>query len=280
VQILVDVHSDTYTIDPAKANEAVEAYENGNFGVRVKAIIPVHIYGHPADMPAIMEIAERYGLRVIEDCAQAHGASIGGKKVGTWGDMAAFSFYPTKNLGALGDGGAVATNNPALAEEARLVREYGWRDRYISSIAGMNSRLDELHAAPLRVKLRYLDADNNRRQQIAAMYDERLAELGVRLPMVLPGSTHVYHQYVIRTPRRDELRSHLRELGIGTLVHYPMPVHMQPAYRDRVPTPGGMEETEQLIGEILSLPIYPELTDEQVGKVAEGIAEWMAHVEL
>lgn len=276
--VLVDVDPETCTIDPAKIRAAIDAFRNGS--VRIRAIIPVHLYGHPADMPAIMEIARAEGILVIEDCAQSHGASIGGRTTGTWGDIAAFSFYPTKNLGALGDGGGIATSDPALASAARLVREYGWKDRYISAIPGMNSRLDELHAAPLRVKLRHLDADNDRRRRIAAAYDAALAGTGLGLPVVRPDCTHVYHQYVIRTPRRDELRAHLRELGIGTLVHYPAPVHLQPAYLDRVAAPGGMVVTERLVGEILSLPIYPELRAEQVERVIEGITAWAAQAEV
>lgn len=276
--VLVDVDPETCTIDPAKIREAIETYRNSQ--IRIRAIIPVHLYGHPADMPAIMEIARTEGLRVIEDCAQSHGAEIGGRKTGTWGDIAAFSFYPTKNLGALGDGGGIATTDPELASAARLVREYGWKERYISSIPGMNSRLDELHAAPLRVKLRHLDADNSRRRRIAAAYDAALAGTGLGLPAVRPDCTHVYHQYVIRTPRRDELRAHLRQLGIGTLVHYPAPVHLQPAYLDRVPVPGGMAVTERLAGEILSLPIYPELRADQVERVIEGITAWAAQAEV
>lgn len=276
--VLVDVDPVTYTIDPEHVREAIRTQQGG--GLPVKAIIPVHIYGHPADMPTIMDLAREHGLRVIEDCAQAHGAAIDGRKAGAWGDMAAFSFYPTKNLGALGDGGAVATNDPELAARARLVREYGWRERYISSIPGMNSRLDELQAAVLRVKLRHLDADNERRRAIAAAYNSLLAGTAFVLPGVRPGCTHVYHQYVIRAARRDELRAYLRERGVGTLIHYPAPVHMQPAYDGRVPVPGGMGVTERLAGDILSLPIFPELAGEQVERVAAELAAWTAHVEL
>ncbi len=275
--VLVDIDPVTYTIDPQRIREVIAFCRNT--GVPVKAIVPVHIYGHPADMPAIMEIARAEGLRVVEDCAQAHGAEIDGCKVGTWGDMAAFSFYPTKNLGALGDGGAIATNDPELAAAARLVREYGWKERYVSSIAGMNSRLDELHAAPLRVKLRHLDADNDRRRAIAAAYNHALAGLGIGLPSARPNCAHVYHQYVIRTPLRDALRLHLRESGIGTLIHYPTPVHLQSAYLGRVPTPGGLPVTEQRAGEILSLPMYPELRQEQVQRIVEEISIWAAQTE-
>lgn len=276
--VLVDVLPDTYSLDTDRARAAIASQREN--GVTVKAIVPVHIYGHPADMPAIMELAREHSLHVIEDCAQAHGAVVDGKKAGTWGDIAAFSFYPTKNLGALGDGGAVATNNPELAARARLIREYGWQERYISYIPGMNSRLDELQAAVLRVKLRHLDADNARRRAIAATYDRMLEDMGLVLPAVRSNCVHVYHQYVIRAQRRDDLRAHLRERGIGTLIHYPAPVHQQPAYSGRVPAPGGLPVTESLAGEILSLPIFPELRDEQVEQVVEGIAAWAAQVEM
>lgn len=278
VPVLVDVDPITYTIDPQKIEDAVRRH--ADTGVRVKGIIPVHIYGHPADMPAIMELARRHDLRVIEDCAQAHGASIAGRMAGTWGDIAAFSFYPTKNLGALGDGGAVATNDPRLAEEARLIREYGWRERYVSSIGGMNSRLDELQAAVLRVKLRYLEEENERRRSIAARYNALLSGAGLTLPGISDDVIHAYHQYVVRSSMRDDLRSYLRDAGVGTLIHYPVPVHLQPAYHDRIPVIGEMPVTERLAGEIVSLPIYPELSDEAVDLVATRIAEWKAPVRM
>jgi dTDP-4-amino-4,6-dideoxygalactose transaminase len=223
-------------------------------------------------MAAILAIARRYDLWVIEDCAQSHGAEIGGQRTGTFGDIAAFSFYPTKNLGALGDGGAVATNDAVLAEQTRLLREYGWRERYVSAIPGLNSRLDTLQAAILRVKLRYLDAENARRRELAQRYTELLAGADVRLPAARPDITHVYHQYVIRSTRRDALQAHLRGLGIGTLIHYPVPVHAQPAYAGRLSTGAGLPETDAAAGEILSLPIFPELGEAEVGRVAEGIA--------
>jgi len=190
--------------------------------------------------------------------------------------MGAFSFYPTKSLGALGDGGMVVTNDEALAERARLIRQYGWRERYVSAIAGMNSRLDELQAAILRVKLARLDADNERRRAIAQQYGAMLAGLeGLKLPSVRDGAVHVYHQYVIRTPRRDTLQAHLRERRIGTQVHYPLPVHLQPAYRHlRVLGGGGLGCTEQVCREVLSLPMYPQLSDQDVQRVCEAIREW------
>jgi len=272
VPVLVDVDPISYTLDPAMIEPAIAmAAERG---IVVKAVVPVHIYGHPAEMPAIVEIARRHDLRVVEDCAQAHGAELSGRRSGTWGDIAAFSFYPTKNLGALGDGGAVATGDPELADRVRLLREYGWSERYVSSIAGMNSRLDELQAAPLRVKLRYLDRENERRRAIAAIYDAELHDAGVILPAHGDDILHAFHQYVIRSPRRDELRLAMREQGIGTLIHYPVPVHQQPAYAGRALTCGDLLHTERLAGEIVSLPIYPELRDEQAREVATRIVEW------
>jgi dTDP-4-amino-4,6-dideoxygalactose transaminase len=239
--------------------------------LRLKAIVPVHLYGHPADMPAMMGIAQRHGLRVIEDCAQAHGATIDGKIAGTWGDAAAFSFYPTKNLGALGDGGAVAINDPVLAERVSLLREYGWKNR-ISQHAGMNSRLDEIQAAILRVKLKHLFAENARRRALAQLYDNLLSGGKFQLPKSKPGIEHVFHQYVICTPQRDSLKNFLEKRGIGTAIHYPVPVHLQPAYQSRLSMPkGGLPHTENAAREILSLPMYPQLADEDVRQVAEAM---------
>jgi dTDP-4-amino-4,6-dideoxygalactose transaminase len=273
--VLVDIDPASFTMDPNRLEDAVIKLATGA-GAPVAnfrgAIIPVHLYGHPADMAAILEIARRHDLAVIEDCAQAHGAAIGGRKTGTFGDIAAFSFYPTKNLAALGDGGAVATDDARLAERVRLLREYGWRDRYVSAIPGLNSRLDALQAAILRVKLRYLDAENARRRALAQRYTELLAGPDVRPPTARPDVTHVYHQYVIRAARRDALQAHLRQQGIGTLIHYPVPVHMQPAYAGRLTIRAGLPETEAAVQEILSLPIFPELDEAEVGQIAEAIA--------
>jgi dTDP-4-amino-4,6-dideoxygalactose transaminase len=240
--VFVDIDPNTYTIDPAR----IEVTK------KTKAIVPVHLYGHPADMDAIMAIASKHELLVVEDCAQAHGARDRGRRVGSIGDIAAFSFYPTKNLGAIGDGGAIVTNSKELAERARLLREYGWAERYVSSIEGWNSRLDEIQAAILRVKLRTLDADNQRRREIAARYERALEG-----PRTRKDAEPVYHLYVIASERRDALQQHLRERGIGALVHYPVPVHRQPAYLSHVSLP----VTENAAKTVLSLPMYPELTD-------------------
>ena len=232
----------------------------------------VHIYGHPADMGTLSEIAERHGIALIEDCAQAHGAMVGEKTVGSIGDCGAFSFYPTKNLGALGDAGAVVTSQAAVAEQLRLLRQYGWRERYISIEAGYNSRLDELQAAILDCKLAWLDSDNNRRRKIARRYTEGLAGLPLETPVESPDCRHVYHQYVIRLKDRDNLRRHLETQGIGTAILYPMPVHKQPGYSGRVEIgEGGMAVTERLAQEILCLPIYPELSDSAVSSVIDAI---------
>jgi dTDP-4-amino-4,6-dideoxygalactose transaminase len=278
IPVLIDIDPQTCTLRPDHLEEAIISLleKRRSKSLRPAAIVPVHLYGQPADMPGIMEIADRYGLRVIEDCAQAHGAKIGDTKVGAWGDLAAFSFYPTKNLGALGDGGAVATNNPELADQVSLLRQYGWRQRYISEISGMNSRLDELQAAVLRIKLRYLDADNGLRRRIAEIYDEMLSGTGLVLPSSISNNFHVFHQYVIATTDRDHLQSHLRFEGIGTAIHYPVPVHMQPAYQNRlVAAKKGLNATEKICREILSLPMYPHLTETNARRVCDSVLAWL-----
>ncbi len=274
VPVLIDIDPVSYTMAPDYLEETIVAIRNKDrsFDARPKAIVPVHLYGHPADMPAIMEIAGRYGLHVVEDCAQAHGAGIKGRKVGSFGDIAAFSFYPTKNLGALGDGGAIITNEPQLADKVRLLRQYGWREHNVSEMPGYNSRLDELQAAILRVKLKYLDRDNEHRQSVARVYDKALADSNCEAPRFAPGVTHVYHQYVITNPQRDSLREHLKECGIGTAIHYRLPVHLQPAYRGRIMCQeGGLPCTERLCPNILSLPIFPQLTEADAHRVCESI---------
>ena len=268
--ILVDIDPVSYTIDCEKLACAVCK----DWGVPLKAIIAVHLYGHPADMPRIMQIAGEHGLLVIEDCAQAHGATLGAVKTGGWGHIAAFSFYPTKNLSALGDGGAVTTNDSAFAARLRSLREYGWRERYVSHEPGLNSRLDELQAAILRVKLQHLDRENTRRRQIAADYQRLLAQTGLILPICAADAIHVYHQYVVRSSGRDQLRACLREHGVDTLIHYPLPVHLQPAYRNRI-RHGGLDQTEAVSEHILSLPMFPELSSEQVARVAQLAVDYM-----
>jgi dTDP-4-amino-4,6-dideoxygalactose transaminase len=271
--VLIDVDPVTYTITAA-AVENVVRNQSSIAGNRLAAVIPVHLYGHPADIPAIVEVARRHDLRVIEDCAQSHGARIGGVRTGTFGDVAAFSFYPTKNLGAFGDGGLVATNDAGLRERLVGLREYGWRDRYVSAFPGTNSRLDALQAAILSVKLSRLDADNERRRAIAARYSAGLAALELALPTTASGIEHVFHQYVIRTPARDELAAHLAGRSIHTGIHYPVPVHLQPAYRERGLVFGDLENTEQVCQEILSLPMFPQLADADVDRVIAAITQW------
>jgi dTDP-4-amino-4,6-dideoxygalactose transaminase len=268
--VLVDIDPVTCTMDPSCLEVALAHPPAG----KPKAVIPVHLYGQPADMPAILELAQRFGLYVIEDCSQSHGAKLNGRMTGTWGDIATYSFYPTKNLGALGDGGMIVTARSGLAERARSLRQYGWQRRYISEIPGCNSRLDELQAAILRVKLGYLEAENTRRIVIAARYTTALAGSGLTLPVCRTGARHVYHQYVVRSARRDALQSHLLSQGIGTLVHYPSAVHRQPAYQGRVPVDGSMSHSEGAAAQVLSLPMYPELSDEQVDSVAGQCLTW------
>ncbi len=263
--VLVDIDPFTYTIDPDKIEAAISP--------RTRAIIPVHLYGAAADLNPIVDLARRYDLKVIEDCAQAHGTRYAGRVVGGYGEVACFSFYPTKNLGAIGDGGCVATNDPVIAENLNLLRQYGWRERYVSEIAGWNTRLDELQAAILRVKLRHLDEDNDRRRALAAIYDEQLAGVAT-LPIEPVNTRHVYHLYVIRHPRRVALMQFLRERGIGVAIHYPVPVHLQPAYQGRLGDIGSLPETECAAQEIVSLPMYPELSEDNVRTVTRAIREF------
>jgi dTDP-4-amino-4,6-dideoxygalactose transaminase len=269
--VLTDIDPATATMDVNSLEQAIQKHRSS----RIKAIIPVHLYGHPADMPAIMTIAERHGLKVIEDCAQSHGAALDGRKTGTWGHISAFSFYPTKNLGALGDGGAVVTNDRALADRLRLLREYGWREKYVSDFAGLNTRLDELQAAVLRVKLRYLEKENARRRELARSYDTILSTTPVTTPCGCQRADHVYHQYVVQSDRRDALRSFLKANGVGTLIHYPVPVHMQPAYQGCVvPNGAALSHTETMCRLILSLPMHPQLTDTEAHEVGDLIVRW------
>lgn len=263
--VLVDIDPSSYTMDAQALSDLI-----GTSGP-LHAVLVVHLYGQPADLPAILPLAERLGIPVIEDCAQAHGARIDGRFVGSLGDAAAFSFYPTKNLGAVGDGGLVATRHEGMAARVRMLREYGWQDR-ISLEAGVNSRLDELQAACLRVGLTHLEAGNRRRAEIAASYDQGLKRSGLVLPTQRPGTTHVYHQYVVRHPARDALRARLQERHIGTNVHYPMPVHLQPAYRGRCAIgPAGLDASEAAAREVLSLPMHPELDDESIARVIDAV---------
>ncbi|MEO6742103.1 MAG: DegT/DnrJ/EryC1/StrS family aminotransferase [Chthoniobacteraceae bacterium] len=269
--LLVDIDPGTFTLDPQKLADTIRAHPQRNF----KAVIPVHLYGQAADMPAIMGLARQHGLRVIEDCAQSHGAAIAGKTTGTFGDAATFSFYPTKNLGAIGDGGAVFTHDAAIATRVHELRQYGWKSRYISDTTGMNSRLDELQAAILRAKLPHLSADNQRRRDLAALYAKHIRNSAVTLPPVRAGAEHVYHQYVVRSPHRDALMAALKTQGVPTAIHYPQPVHTQPAYLGRVAIgASGLGESERACREVLSLPMHPQITDDAALFAAEKISQW------
>ncbi|MDX6559898.1 MAG: hypothetical protein QOF72_2947 [Blastocatellia bacterium] len=273
IPVLVDIDSRSFTLDPKSLEQAIQRLPLE----RIKAIVPVHIYGHPSDLSAILAIAKKYGLIVVEDCAQSHGAVLEGNRTGSIGHLAAFSFYPTKNLGGIGDGGMVVTGDREMADRVRLLREYGWRERYISYSWGTNSRLDEMQAAILRVKLKYLEQNNHRRQSIAERYNSNLAATGLNLPQTSRGATHVYHQYVVRTENRNDLKDFLAARGVGTLIHYPVPVHKQPAYVSTLSAVIALEQTEAISAQILSLPIYPELTNAQIDKVCEDINVWSKH---
>jgi dTDP-4-amino-4,6-dideoxygalactose transaminase len=263
--VFVDIDPVTYTMEPDLLKKGITS--------KTKAVIPVHLYGHPAPMEDIRTIATEHDLCVIEDCAQAHGATYRGKRAGSFGDMACFSFYPTKNLGAIGDGGAIVTNDPELAEKARLLREYGWVERYVSHTPGWNSRLDEIQAAILRVKLRYLDEDNSARTRLADLYVKGLSETGLILPGVCENVEHVYHLFVIGAPDRDRLLESLHSQNIGAAIHYPLPVHLQPAYEK---TAESLPNTELAARQVLSLPMYPELTENQVQFVIDSIKEHLS----
>lgn len=265
--VLIDIDPLHYTMDPAELAAVLAAPPPGLPPIR--AVIPVHLYGQAADLGAIMAVAAEYGIAVIEDCSQAHGAMLGGRKLGTIAPISCFSLYPTKNLGALGDGGVIACADAAVADRLGALRQYGWKTHYISDEAGVNSRLDEIQAAILRVKLAHLDAANARRQAIAAAYD---AATPLPAPARRAGGTHVFHQYVLRVADRAAAQAHFRAQGVATGVHYPAPVHAQPAYLGRIAMgPAACRATETAAAEVLSLPMYPELADAQVEQVCAAL---------
>lgn len=273
VPVFCDVDPVTMTLSPEKLRELLRSPR----GAAVRAIVPVHLYGQPCAMPEIMALAEERGLKVVEDCAQAHGAAVAGRKVGTWGHAAAFSFYPTKNLAALGDGGAVATNDERVAAEVQALRQYGWRERYVSDGAGgRNSRLDEIQAAVLRARLPHLNAENARRRALAALYASELAGAGIALPPQPNGDfLPVFHQYAVRTPGRERLREWLEARGIVAQALYPMPLHRQPAFARWTPVEAGaLAECERCCAEVLSLPVHPALSEADVRQVAAAVCEW------
>jgi len=263
--VFVDIDPQTHNINPRHLEAAITE--------RTRAIIPVHLYGYPADMAPIMEIAQRHDLWVIEDAAQAHGAEYKGQRVGTIGHLSCFSFYPAKNLGAYGDAGAVVTNDATLAEKVRLLRDHGRQEKYVHLMRGFAYRLDALQAAILRVKLRHLEEWNRRRRERAYLYRELLSDIPLKMmpPEETAGTRSVYHMFVVRTSRREEVRAHLRSQGIETGVHYPLPLHLQPAYRDLGYHKGDLPASEEAAREVLSLPMYPELTREQMEQVARAL---------
>jgi dTDP-4-amino-4,6-dideoxygalactose transaminase len=263
VPVFADIDPATFTLDPEQLERQLTP--------RTRAIVPVHLYGHPADMAPVLALARQHGLRVVDDAAQAHGAEYRGRRVGALSDATAWSFYPSKNLGAYGDAGAVTTDDPEVAERLRMLRNYGEEQRYYHTIRGFNSRLDELQAAVLRAKLRHLDEWNERRRAIATRYREAIRHPEIQLPGEAPWARHAFHLYVIRSARRDALRAYLQEQGIGTQIHFPLPIYRQRAYADLGVREGACPEAERAAAEVLSLPLYPELTDEQVEAVVEAV---------
>ena len=258
--IPVEPDSATYNLDPALIEAAITP--------RTRAIMPVHLYGQPADMDPIMDIARRHHLKVIEDAAQAHGARYHGRRVGTLGDAAGFSFYPGKNLGALGDGGAIVTNDAELAKRLRMLRNYGSSVKYHNEVKGFNTRLDELQAAFLRAKLKGLDAGNERRRAVAARYLDSLADSGLGLPFVPEWAEPVWHLFVVRSGERQALQAELGARAIGTVIHYPIPPHRQPAYAELGLPEGSLPISEAIHREVLSLPIWPQMRAEQIERVS------------
>ncbi len=269
VPVFSDIDPETYTLDPRALERALTP--------RTRAVVPVHLYGRMAEMEGVCDFAARRGLVVVEDAAQAHGARLEGRRAGAWGHAAAFSFYPTKNLGAYGDGGAVTSNDAGLIERVKELRQGGHPSAMAGRVEGRNSRLDELQAATLRVKLRRLDAWNRRRRQLAGMYHRLLSRRvrGLVLPSTRAGAgSHVFHLYVVRHPERERLRAHLNARGVETLIHYPAPLHIQTLFRRR--GQHTLPAAERLTGEILSLPLYPQLRDEELHAVADAILEFEA----
>ena len=267
--VLVDIDPRTFNMNPAAIESAITP--------RTKAILPVHLYGHPADMDPIMDIARRHNLIVIEDAAQAHGAKYKGRPVGTIGDIGCFSFYPAKNLGAYGEGGAVTTNNPEYARTIRILRDWGQDRKYHHLLRGYNYRMEGFQGAILRVKLRHLERWTETRRSIAKTYDAQLAECGLQLPEEMPWARHVYHVYTLRTDDRDALQAALQAEGIQTAIHYAIPAHLQPAYADLGYLQGSLPESERASQEVLSLPIYPEMPGDHIQKVSQALVAISRH---
>lgn len=272
IPVFVDVEADTACLDPALVEQALSS--------RTKAILAVHLYGHPADIDGLLTIARAKGIALIEDCAQAQGASLNGKPVGTLGDVGCFSFYPTKNLGAIGDGGGVSGGQQML-EKVRMLRTYGWSEPQYSEISlGRCSRLDEIQAAFLNVKLPHLADDVAARRRIASIYKEALSGLPLRLPTERPNAVHAYHLFVIQTDRRDKLRAFLAARGVVTGLHYPYPAHLQPGLVQGARTAGSLNVTEDLREKILSLPIFVTMTDDEIAQVVEAVLAFFAQPDI
>ncbi len=263
----VDINPDTYNIDAAKLEDAISD--------KTKAIMPVHLFGQPVDMDKILKVAKKHNLRVVEDACQAHGAEYKGKKVGSMGDVACFSFYPGKNLGAYGDGGALMTNDEELRDKVIALRNYGSKIKYYHPIKGFNNRLDAIQAAVLRVKLKHLDKWNEKRRKNAQLYNELLGNDDVKVPIEENGNKHIYHLYVIRAKQRDKLAEFLNGRGISTGIHYPVPIHLQRAYEELKLGKGSFPITEKYAGEILSLPMFAELEDEEIKYITDAIKSYL-----
>ena len=273
--VFVDIDAKTYTMDPNHLELLLKREKTKKGRKKIKAVLPVHLYGHPAEMDSIVEIADRYDLTVIEDACQAHGAKCEGKKVGSFGAMACFSFYPTKNLGGYGDGGMVVTDRREYDQKLRLLRCYGERKKHEHVLKGHNSRLDEIQAAMLRVKLKYLDQWNEERRRKAKIYTEKLLPCGVICPSEKRGARHVYHLYTINTRKRDSLQAFLKKKGIETLIHYPTPIPLQKAYRETEYQKKDLPLTDQWSKRILSLPFFPGMKGSEMEEVAEGIESFL-----
>jgi len=266
--VFVDIDPNTCLMDVTQVEAAITP--------QTRAIIPVHLYGQCVDMDPLLVIANEHNIPVIEDCAQAHGATYKGQKAGTMGLLGAFSFYPSKNLGCYGDGGAVVTTDAALGDKIEMLRNYGQTQRYHHEIKGINSRLDELQAAILNIKLKYLDRYNSRRREIANQYTAGLQELPLQMPVEMPYNQHVYHLYVIQTSQRDTLQAYLSENGVQTLIHYPIPAHLQKAYAELGYESGSFPNTEHIAKSILSLPMYPQLQDEEIANINAAIRRFFS----
>ena len=260
--VLVDIDPKSYTLNPLQLDDC--------FTKNTKAIIAVHLYGHAADLESILTFCKSHKIFLIEDVSQAHGAKYNGKKLGSFGDLGCFSCYPTKNLGAIGDAGLITTKSGDLANKIRMLREYGWKDR-TSVYSGRNSRLDEIQAAILRIKLKYLDLDNQKRRNIAKFYYDQLFSLPIILPIISPNVEVVFHLFVIQVEERESLIDYLKKEGIILGIHYPLPVHHHPAYDGRILTSKDMSVTEKLVKKIVSLPIYPELSNTDVNKIVDAL---------